>query len=297
MSMINREVAWRIFAEEFNNATLEVGGTEERSPSYVVTPLGAMVNRVYIVGVLTETENLGSPDEPMWRGRVTDPTGTFFISAGQYQPGVATSLANLDPPTYVAVVGKARTYRPDDETILTSIRGELINEVTEEERDYWILEAAKSLKERLKALSEATQMEEVSAQELIDIGYDPKIAEGIKKASEHYESFTLQKYWTLLEDSLRYVLPEYEKKTSVEERESPEEEGEEDKELENNILALLEELEEKYDQGDGVEYDKVRERAMDEEDITEAKFEEIVSSLKGMGQIYEPALGNLKRIY
>ncbi|MFW6145104.1 MAG: DNA-binding protein, partial [Candidatus Natronoplasma sp.] len=135
MSMINREVAWRVFAREFNESDLMLEGEEEKSPSYLVTPLGAKINRLYLVGVLTECENIGTDEEPMWRARVTDPTGTFFVSAGQYQPGVATALANMEPPLFVAVVGKANTYQPDEDTFLTSIRAETIKEVDEDQRD------------------------------------------------------------------------------------------------------------------------------------------------------------------
>lgn len=293
MSMMNREVAWRLFAEEFNQSTLETGGGEERTPSYLITPLGAKVNRVYVVGVLTETENRGTPEEPMWRARVTDPTGTFFISAGQYQPDVATKLAHMDPPAFVAVIGKANIYRPDDETVLTSIRGELVKEVDEEQRNYWILEAAQSLKERLGAVGEAAQMDEVSTDELVDLGYDLKLADGIKTASEHYESFDIERYWHMLEDSLRYVLPEYEESADLEDEESTEEE----EEIEDLVLEVLEDMEDEADGENGVEYDRVMEETMDEMDITQEQFEEAVNSLRNTGKIYEPVLGNLKRIY
>ncbi|MFW6141935.1 MAG: RPA family protein [Candidatus Saliniplasma sp.] len=292
MSMINREVAWRIFAEEFNRSTLETGGDEERSPSYVVTPLGAKVNRVYVVGVLTETENIGTPAEPMWRARVTDPTGTYFVSAGQYQPSVATALANLEPPTFVAVVGKANTYRPDEETILVNLRGELIKEVSEEQRNYWILESAKSLKRRLEAISEASNMEDVSIEELMDLGYDANLADGIKKAIEHYGPPSFEKYWRMIEDSLRYILPEYERTSE----EPQEEDAEEDKEIEEEVMRVIEELEDMAEHDNGVEYEKVMTKVMDSEDIGQDKFEEAVNSLRSNGKVYEPVLGNLKII-
>lgn len=295
MSMINREVAWRLFAEEYNQSTLETESDEERSPSYVVTPLGAKINRVYIVGVLTETENKGTEEEPLWNARVTDPTGTFFISAGQYQPGVATALANLEPPTFVAVVGKANTYKPDEETTLVNIRGELIKEVDEKQRDYWVLEAAKDLKNRTEAVNEASKMEDVSREELVDLGYDPNLADGVKMALEYYDDVALEKYWGMLEDSLRFILPEYGEEEKEEEVE--EEEDEEDEDIEDEVLEIIEELEEVSEQENGVDYDKVMNEATQKENITQEKFEEAVNSLRNSGKIYEPVLGNLKRIY
>jgi len=292
--MINREVAWRIFASEFNESTLEIEGTEDRAPSYLVTPLGAKINRLYAVGVLTEKENIGDPEEPMWRARVTDQTGTFFVSAGQYQPEVTSTLTNMEPPVFVAVVGKANTYRPDDETFLTSIRAEIIKEVSEEQRDNWVIEAARSLKNRLEVAIEASKMEEVSVEELVELGFDEKLAEGFKQASEHYDSIDFNRYERMLEDSLRYVLPEYESK-SIEEMEQ-ESEDERNEELEDFILDVIAEIEERENLENGVDYDRVKEKVMEEKEITQDDFEESVTSLRNDGKLYEPVLGNLKRI-
>ncbi|MCK5548521.1 MAG: hypothetical protein KAI64_05875, partial [Thermoplasmata archaeon] len=78
-----REFAWRVFAGELNSADLEYSEGGERAPSYLVTPLGAKVNRILAVGVLTELENQGSDTEPMWKARLSDPTGTFYITSGR----------------------------------------------------------------------------------------------------------------------------------------------------------------------------------------------------------------------
>ena len=291
MTMMKREVAWRIFAEEFNNSNLESGGDSERSPSYVVTPLGAMVNRIYVVGVLTEVENRGTPEEPMWLARVSDPTGTFFISAGQFQPEVATALSNLEPPKFVAVVGKTNVYRPDEETVLTSIRGEMIKEVDEDQRNYWILEAAKNMKLRLEATAEASKMEEVSVEELIALGYERKIAEGVQKALEHYGRINFERYYSMLNDSLRYVLPEYEK-PSQGSSSAPKKTL--DDSLLDNILEKMYDMESGSGGEDGVEYDDIRDVIMDSENISMAEFEEAVSELMRRGELREPALGYLK---
>ncbi|MFW6265140.1 MAG: DNA-binding protein, partial [Halanaeroarchaeum sp.] len=81
-----REVARRVFAAEFNDATYTFKESDdERAPLYALLPTGERVNRVFIVGTLTETEDIGNENE-YWRGRVVDPTGTFFVYAGQYQP-------------------------------------------------------------------------------------------------------------------------------------------------------------------------------------------------------------------
>ncbi|HML26433.1 MAG TPA: DNA-binding protein, partial [Methanomethylovorans sp.] len=104
MAGYTREVARRIFAQEFRESNLTFkDGNDQYSPQYLFTPTGAKVNRMFIVGTLTEKEDIGSESE-YWRGRVSDPTGSFFIYAGQYQPEAAQVLSECDTPEFVAIV-------------------------------------------------------------------------------------------------------------------------------------------------------------------------------------------------
>ncbi|MCZ7372687.1 MAG: DNA-binding protein, partial [Candidatus Methanoperedens sp.] len=104
---LDREVAWRVFAHEFNRSSLHISEGDERAPNYIITPTGVKCNRLFIVGVVTEVENIGK-DNNLWRARIADPTGVFTMYAGQYQPEAAIFLSELNIPAYVAVVGKAR---------------------------------------------------------------------------------------------------------------------------------------------------------------------------------------------
>jgi RPA family protein len=99
-----REVAKRLFAREFNDATYTFKESEdELAPNYTLLPTGDRVNRLFFAGTLTETEDVGS-DSEYWQGRVVDPTGTFYVYAGQYQPEAASVLRQIETPTYVTVV-------------------------------------------------------------------------------------------------------------------------------------------------------------------------------------------------
>src|SRR5207245_1230087 len=177
-----REVAWRLFASEYNDASLELDGGGERAPSYVVTPLGAKVNRVFVVGVITDVENVGSDAQPMWRARISDPTGTFHVYAGQYQPEAAATLSKLKPPVFGAIVGKSRVYSPESGAVYTSIRPERVKAVDETVRDYWILEACRSLQKRLDAMAEAQKMDPLTVEALVKNGKDAAW-EGILEAA------------------------------------------------------------------------------------------------------------------
>jgi hypothetical protein len=148
-----REVARRVFAREFNDATYTFKESDdERAPVYVLLPTGQRANRVFLVGTLTETEDVGE-DSEYWQGRVVDPNGdTFFTYAGQYQPDAASMLRELEPPAYVAVVGKPRTYETEEGEVNVSVRPESINRVDDATRDRWVVETADRTIERIQRM-------------------------------------------------------------------------------------------------------------------------------------------------
>jgi RPA family protein len=152
-----REVARRVFADEFNDARYTFKESDdERAPVYVLLPTGERANRVFIVGTLTETEDVGE-DSEYWQGRVVDPNGgTFYMYAGQYQPDAASVLRDAEPPAYVSVVGKPRTYETDDGEVNVSVRPESITEVTQATRDRWVVETAERTIERIGRFEDET---------------------------------------------------------------------------------------------------------------------------------------------
>lgn len=152
--IMDREIAWRIFAHEFNMSNLYVSEGDERAPNYIITPTGVKCNRLFIIGVVTEVENIGK-DNNLWRARIADPTGVFTIYAGQYQPEAAIFLSELKVPAYVALVGKARKYEPEDGSVYLSVRPEEINVSDEKQRDRWVLEAAERTLERIIIIEDA----------------------------------------------------------------------------------------------------------------------------------------------
>ena len=151
-----REVAQRVFAREFNDGSETFKESdEERAPVYLLLPTGERANRIFFVGTLTETEDVGS-DSEYWQGRVVDPTGTFYVYAGQYQPEAASALREIDPPEYVAVAGKPRTFETDDGETNVAVRPESITVVDDAARDRWVVEAAERTIERIRSFDDDT---------------------------------------------------------------------------------------------------------------------------------------------
>ncbi|MFD1599566.1 hypothetical protein [Halobellus rarus] len=184
-----REVARRLFAAEFDDATLSYSeGDDERAPNYVVTPTGARVNRLFAVGALTEVEQV---NEEIVRGRIADPTGVFVSYAGQYQPDAMGFLDRASPPCFVSLTGKARTYQPEDsDRIFTSVRPESINEVDADTRDRWVVAAAEATLERVATTAAALELD-VRGDDLTAAlesrGVDSALAQGVALAVDHYE--------------------------------------------------------------------------------------------------------------
>ncbi|MGZ8897190.1 MAG: hypothetical protein ACXW1Q_02570, partial [Halobacteriota archaeon] len=142
--------AWRIFAYEFNKSTLQLKEEDGSGPAYVISPTGAKLNRLFVVGVLTEVENVRA-NEDLWRARVADPTGSFTVYAGKYQSEGASFFANADVPQFVAVLGRARLYTRED-TSYTSIWSNEISNTTETVRNNWVITTAERTLDRLEAL-------------------------------------------------------------------------------------------------------------------------------------------------
>ena len=166
-----REVARRAFAAEFNDASYTFKESDdERAPVYSLLPTGQRANRVFVAGTLTETEDVGE-DSEYWRGRIVDPTGTFFSYAGQYQPEAASALRETETPTYVSVVGKPRTYETDEGNTNVSLRPESITVVDAATRDRWVVETAERTLERIEAFDGA---DEYAA--MAETQYDPDLS-------------------------------------------------------------------------------------------------------------------------
>jgi len=185
-----REVAHRLFAAEFEDSEFSYSESdEERAPNYVVTPTGARVNRLFVVGVLTELEQV---NDDVLRARIVDPTGPFVVYAGQYQPEALAFLEGATPPMFVAVTGKARTFEPEDgDRVFTSIRPESISEVDAETRDRWVVQAAEQTVDRVGRLASARtdgRSGEALRSALEAAGVQPSDAAGATLALDYYDT-------------------------------------------------------------------------------------------------------------
>jgi RPA family protein len=292
---MKREQAWRIFANEYNDSKIEIKGEGEMIPSYIITPLGAKINRIYIIGVLTDVENVSESGEFV-RAHISDPTGVFTLYSGQYQQDVTDELTKIEVPSFVAVIGKIRTYLPEDgEEMYTSIRPERVIEVTSEIRDQWIIETCKSTKNRIEAYLEAKKMNEPKIDDLRKLGFNNELSEGIITALQSYENIEYEKYLQSIKESLEFINPD--KKIKFEDIEikdknkTKEESIEEEnfKEIENNVLDIIKQNEDE----EGASWDSITEKC-EKTGLDKNTIEEAINSLMDKGLIFEPVLGIIK---
>lgn len=298
-----REVAWRIFAHEFNRSNLHISEGEERAPNYIITPTGVKCNRLFIVGVVTEIENIG-PENNLWRARISDPTGVFTVYAGQYQPEAAIFLSELQAPAYVAVVGKARKYEPGDGSIYLSVRPEEINTADEKQRDRWVLDTADLTLERIKIIENA-KSSGLSGNELKEFlvkkGTSALLADGAVMAIQHYKN--LDKMMTELKNAVIHAVRAVASERVVQEQpgEKPveeikvEEESEVKEPQQMEPKEMLAAIIDKLDTGKGTSYSMVVETAQSA-GIDSDSVESSIKELMAEGRCYELKIGVLRKV-
>lgn len=325
--ILDREIAWRIFAYEFNISNLYTNEGEERAPNYIMTPTGAKCNRLFIIGVVTEVENIGK-DNNLWRARIADPTGVFTVYAGQYQPEAAIFLSDLQVPAYVALVGKARKYEPEDGTVYLSVRPEEINSSDEKQRDRWVLETAERTLERIIIIEEALNSK-LTGNELQDFlakkVTNTILISGVMLAIQHYNKLdkTMLELKKVLAHAVETVASDGNIKKSpqkaeetreqdgmdktadefrtqeineiVEETQIPREPDNKKDPLPLDSKELLAAIIDELDTGKGTTFSRVIETAQ-KGGINAECVESSIKELMDEGRCYEPRIGILRKV-
>lgn len=303
----DREIAWRIFAHEFNRSSLYFSEGDERAPNYIITLTGVKCNRLFIVGVVTEVENIGQ-DNSLWRARIADPTGVFTVYAGQYQPEAAIFLSELKVPAYVAIVGKARKYEPEVGSMYVSVRPEEINTADEKQRDRWVLDTAERTLDRISIIEDALKSGlsgDALKELLIEKGANAVLADGTVRAIGHYKNMDkfIWELKTAVIHAIQTTAFERGEKQPAEVQESPKEpeqkieeiselkEPEKKLELKEVLAAIIDKL----DTGKGASYSSIVETALSE-GIDAESVASAVRELMAEGRCYETKLGVLRKV-
>jgi hypothetical protein len=162
-----RESAKRIFAREFNMTRYNVkfDESDDKSPTFIITPTGALASRVLISGILTSKEKK-TDKNVLYVGSVNDNTGSFKITASHFNPSAQQQMASIkEIPIFVTVIGKPSMYKREDGKIFTTVRVEDIIVTDKLTKDLWTLDTAKATYDRIALLEEGTDefMKDVKA--------------------------------------------------------------------------------------------------------------------------------------
>lgn len=288
--MLKREIAKRVFAKEFE-ACRELDKSERpvsetadsKSPNLLISPLGLILNRVFVVGVLTELDSIGTQNE-MWKARIVDPTGAFTVYAGQFQPDASIFFSTVQVPAFIALTGKARIYEPEPGSVFVSIRAEEANVVDEEIRNRWVVDTAEQTVDRLEAFSDALASGyrgETLREYLLERGVSEDLAEGISIILERERA--PQAFAKQLRASVREGL----RALNFEAEDTAGAKADQ-KEF---VLELLREM----GGGKGTDYAAFVDAAVSK-GIPEEVVEEVIRSLLAGGQCYEPKIGIIRLV-
>jgi len=199
-----RQSAVRIFAQEYSEASLVEQGVGEYDPSFVVTKLGARVNRCLVGGVIDRLERRDADSGPYYSGQIRDPSGAHYFNVAAFQPelhpDVEELLARFESGDrfLLAIVGRARWSENEDGGVFTSIRAEGFSVIDQEAYKSWLVEASDATLRRLGAYEASIGCElELSA--LREAGVPEDLIGGLVSSRGHYQEFDTESYrvWVL----------------------------------------------------------------------------------------------------
>jgi len=311
--MTGRELSWRVLAAELLASSAEERGSGDKSPSYVISPLGARMNRVLVTGTITPADRASAdPSVGFVRARLTDPTGTVPVTAGSYQPQGAADLGRISEPTRVLVVGKTTLFRGTGATPVVSIRAEAVQPVPDREYRTLTAEAATQTLERLELVLRLRASTPPSDVEPTRTGDSPLWVRGARASIARYPTFDPAPYYESLRAVLvalraapvpephppvaaRPVEPSPDVVRVVHGRNPPKAPSPPPglQALEGRLLEILDELAEESPDG-YADMDELAERAA-RHGLDGERMEELLNYLSENGTLEEPLVGKFRR--
>jgi RPA family protein len=209
---IGRQSAIRIFAQEYSDANLPLEGVGEYAPSFIITKLGAKVNRALFGGVIDRFERREGDNGPTYSGHLRDATGGVHrFQIAPFQPELHADAEELlarfesGDRFLMMMIGRARWFESDDGGIFTSFRAE---EFTTVERDVyvnWLVETSAATLRRLDAYNSSLGSEN-NNESLKSAGVPNDLIEGMILAKNHYSDFDPENYKVGVLQSLSMAL-------------------------------------------------------------------------------------------
>ena len=298
-----RQSAVRLFAQEYRDASLIEEGSGEYDPSFVITKIGAKINRVLVCGVIDRMERREGDSGPNYSGHVRDPTGSYLFSVASFQPELHPDFEELmarfesGDRFLLALVGKARWFETEDGGMFTSLRAEEFTVIDRECYTNWLVETAEATLRRIDAHS--TSLETDLTPVALEAGGVPRdLVDGLILARGHYGDFDPEGYRVGVLQALSMATgrtslmeaPPQPAAATLEETVSQAPESSEPAAEPGDAIELIIETVRSRDTGEGVEYNDLV-TALVHGGHPRESAEDAIDQARDQGEVMEPRFG------
>jgi len=297
-----RQSAVRLFAQEYRDASLTEEGSGEYDPSFVITKIGAKINRALVCGVIDRMERREGDSGPNYSGHVRDPTGSYLFSVASFQPELHPDFEELlarfesGDRFILALVGKARWFETEDGGMFTSLRAEEFTVIDRECYTNWLVETAEATLRRIDAHSTALEADLTPAA-LEAAGVPRDLVDGLILARGHYGDFDPEGYRVGVLQALSMATgrtslmePPQPTATTLEETASQAPESSEPAAEPGDAIELILETVRSRDTGEGVEYNDLV-TALVHGGHSRESAEDAIDQARDQGEVMEPRFG------
>ena len=298
---IKRQPALHMFAAEYGESTLSEKGSGEFDPSFVVTKLGSMVNRVIVAGLLERIEARDVANgSVIYQGQLRDPSGINYFSVGDYVSDAVKELtiqlsARLESgePILVLMVAKTRLYQTDEGAIYTSLRPEEMCVIDTQRYAFWLAKTSQSLLSRMGTYLGSLDFD-ANSDSLSKSDLSESQINGLIASRNHYGEIDLEHYRLNVMQALDIAEGRLDAATKPAPLKLVVEDAADEGQTEDNgkpdLEAAILDIITKLDQGDGVEFETILVNAEArgfQRTVAEEKLEELSED----GTVHEPAFG------
>ena len=299
---IARQSAVRLFAQEYRDASLTEEGSGEYDPSFVITKIGAKINRALVCGVIDRMERREGDSGPNYSGHVRDPTGSYLFSVASFQPELHPDFEELlarfesGDRFLLALVGKARWFETEDGGMFTSLRAEEFTVIDRECYTNWLVETAEATLRRIDAHSTSLEADLTPAA-LEAAGVPRDLVDGLILARGHYGDIDPEGYRVGVLQALSMATgrtslmePPQPTATTLEETASQAPESSESAAEPGDAIELILETVRSRDTGEGVEYNDLV-TALVHGGHSRESAEDAIDQARDQGEVMEPRFG------
>ena len=299
---IARQSAVRLFAQEYRDASLTEEGSGEYDPSFVITKIGAKINRALVCGVIDRMERREGDSGPNYSGHVRDPTGSYLFNVASFQPELHPDFEELlarfesGDRFLLALVGKARWFETEDGGMFTSLRAEEFTVIDRECYTNWLVETAEATLRRIDAHSTSLEADLTPAA-LEAAGVPRDLVDGLILARGHYGDFDPEGYRVGVLQALSMATgrtslmePPQPTATTLEETASQAPESSEPAAEPGDAIELILETVRSRDTGEGVEYNDLV-TALVHGGHSRESAEDAIDQARDQGEVMEPRFG------